>query len=72
MSDRTAGQSVEVRAMQEALKDRGFDPGPIDGVMGPQTAAALREYQRAENLRITGQLDAATVSSLSARKKQNP
>jgi hyperosmotically inducible protein len=63
--------SDEVRAMQDALKDRGFDPGPSDGVMGPRTAGALREYQKAENLRVTGQLDARTVSSLQ-KKRQSP
>ena len=65
-------QSAEVRAMQEALKDRGYNPGPIDGLMGPRTAAALREYQRTEKLTVTGQMDAATVSSLSTRKRQSP
>lgn len=29
-----------VRALQESLKKDGFDPGPIDGIMGPQTQAA--------------------------------
>lgn len=63
-----SAQSAEVRAMQEALKQRGYDPGPIDGAMGPRTASALREYQRTENLRVTGQMDAETISSLKARQ----
>lgn len=62
--------TAEVRAMQEALKDRGYDPGPVDGVMGPRTASALRDYQKTENLRVTGQLDAETVSSLKAPAKR--
>lgn len=64
------GGSAEVTAMQEALKDRGYDPGAVDGVMGPRTASALREYQKTENLRVTGQLDAETVSSLKAPAKR--
>ena len=30
-----------VEAMQRALRDAGFSPGPIDGIMGPKTEAAL-------------------------------
>lgn len=43
------GSRAQVVAMQQALKDEGFDPGPIDGIVGPRTNAALRDYQRAEN-----------------------
>jgi peptidoglycan hydrolase-like protein with peptidoglycan-binding domain len=45
----TAGSQAQVMAMQQVLKDKGFDPGPIDGIVGPRTTAALRDYQRAEN-----------------------
>ncbi|MEJ0012401.1 MAG: peptidoglycan-binding protein [Bauldia sp.] len=34
------------RAVQSALRQRGFDPGKIDGVYGRRTAAALKGYQR--------------------------
>jgi hypothetical protein len=40
----------KVRQLQEALKSKGHDPGPVDGIMGPKTQAALREYQKAENV----------------------
>lgn len=33
-------KAPEIRAYQEALKDLGYDPGPLDGVWGPRTAAA--------------------------------
>ena len=35
---------AHVREVQQALLDAGYDPGPIDGVMGPRTKAALRKY----------------------------
>jgi peptidoglycan hydrolase-like protein with peptidoglycan-binding domain len=54
----------QVKAVQEALKEKGFDPGAIDGAMGPRTTAALREFQQAEGLRVTGRLDAGTRSRL--------
>jgi len=62
---RPAGaKSDRVRAMQEALKTKGFDPGPIDGVHGPQTTQAVRDYQKSENLTVTGRGDAATLEKL--------
>jgi hyperosmotically inducible periplasmic protein len=53
-----------VMATQQALKARGFDPGPIDGLMGPGTASALRDYQKSENIAITGRMDADTAAKL--------
>lgn len=41
---------------QRALRDLGHQPGPIDGVVGPRTQAALMSYQRSEGLPITGRL----------------
>ncbi len=49
---------------QVALARRGFSSGPIDGVPGPQTRAALRAFQRRERLPETGALDAATRGRL--------
>jgi Putative peptidoglycan binding domain len=56
----------DVRDAQRALKAKGFDPGPIDGKMGPRTSAAVKEFQDKENLTATGQLDAETQSRLMA------
>lgn len=36
--------------LQKALKREGFEPGPIDGVMGRGTSRALQEYQKANKL----------------------
>ncbi len=58
-----AGQQ-HVKRAQQALKDSGIDPGPVDGIMGPQTAAALETYQRRENLTVTGRADAETLGRL--------
>jgi hypothetical protein len=38
------------RDIQTVLKSKGHHPGPIDGVVGKQTLAAIRAFQRAENL----------------------
>jgi len=35
-----------VRGLQEALVAEGLDPGPVDGVFGPRTQAALAEHYK--------------------------
>jgi peptidoglycan hydrolase-like protein with peptidoglycan-binding domain len=40
-------EASDVRMVQVRLKDAGFDPGPIDGVMGAKTKAALFRFQAA-------------------------
>jgi peptidoglycan hydrolase-like protein with peptidoglycan-binding domain len=59
-----------VRA-QRQLKALGFNPGSVDGQTGPQTEAAVREYQRAYRLPQTGMLDEATVRSLLPERTQS-
>jgi hypothetical protein len=40
----------EVRELQDKLGAAGFTVGPIDGVLGPQTQAALRRYAQSRSL----------------------
>ena len=61
-----------IRQAQEALKNKGRDPGPIDGVLGPRTVAALNDYQKAEGLATTGRLDAKTMASLGIQALPEP
>ena len=49
---------------QIALARRGFSAGPIDGVGGAQSAAALRAFQQHTALRPTGWLDEPTRTAL--------
>lgn len=49
---------------QERLKAMGFDSGPVDGVLGPQTRAALRRYQASQGLPATGALNEVTRQAL--------
>jgi lipoprotein-anchoring transpeptidase ErfK/SrfK len=62
-----AAPAVELGAQAELqleLHRRGFSCGPIDGVRGPQTAAALRAFQRYAGLPDTGDADAVTREKL--------
>ena len=64
---RTAGgqwSKDRVKAIQEALKTKGFDPGTADGVVGPKTNQALRDFQKSNNLQATGRIDDKTASAL--------
>jgi peptidoglycan hydrolase-like protein with peptidoglycan-binding domain len=62
---------ADTRAAQEALKTQGFDPGPIDGRMGPRTSAAISDYQRKNDLPVTGMLDDATMAKLEVRSTRS-
>jgi len=64
---RPAGSYAQIVAMQQALKDKGFDPGATDGIMGPRTAAALKAYQKSENLPMTGTMDGDTGAKLGVK-----
>jgi hypothetical protein len=66
-SEAAADQNM-VREAQIALRDAGFDPGGIDGVMGPKTGAALREFQASQGLPQTGKLDATTQQHLLTKR----
>lgn len=74
--DRPSAEAAQadVRDAQEKLKEKGYDPGPIDGVWGPRTAAAVRDYQRAEKLTMTSRLDQETAAklALTSRRPQSP
>lgn len=51
---RSASQGIgqqDVRQAQEALKNQGHDPGPVDGIMGSQTRQALRAFQSKNGLK---------------------
>ena len=54
----------DVKKLQETLRDKGYDVGEIDGRMGPKTREGIRQYQKAENLPVTGHLDAETAGKI--------
>ncbi len=52
----------QVRQLQQALNDNGFDAGEVDGVFGPRTRAALSRFQSRAGLQPTGQMDQQTLA----------
>ncbi len=55
-----------VTNLQSQLAARGYDPGPIDGMMGERTRAAIRAYQRDRQMPVDGQVSQALVASLAS------
>ncbi|HXH14284.1 MAG TPA: peptidoglycan-binding domain-containing protein [Alphaproteobacteria bacterium] len=49
---------------QDELRELDYDPGPLDGILGPRTARTLRNYQRDYGLPVTGTLNAQTRREL--------
>ncbi|MGF1624505.1 MAG: peptidoglycan-binding protein [Alphaproteobacteria bacterium] len=49
---------------QQLLIDAGFDPGSPDGLSGGRTEAAMRAFQEAQGLRVTGTLTLETLNAL--------
>ncbi len=52
--------SPRVRTLQSRLKARGLKPGPVDGMFGPRTQAAVERLQRSNGLDATGVVSRAT------------
>ena len=57
-------RSDEVTQLQQQLLLRGYSPGPADGSFGPQTRAALRDFQKTEGMIITGDMTDQTRAML--------
>ncbi len=53
-----------VASVQKALRAVGFDPGPVDGLVGPRTQSAVRAYQEARGLPQDGVITKTLLASL--------
>lgn len=55
---------ARVSQIQQALMEKGFDPGPIDGVIGPKTIAAMNRFQKANDLPVDEYLNMESIRAL--------
>ncbi|MDX6269835.1 MAG: N-acetylmuramoyl-L-alanine amidase [Acidobacteriota bacterium] len=54
----------QIKQAQALLKTRGFYGGQGDGKLNDDTRAALRKYQEAEGLKVTGTLNKVTLERM--------
>jgi len=64
--------SSQVTSAQRQLNALGLNASTEDGLTGPATDAAVRSFQQANGLEVTGRLDAATTSALAPESTFNP
>ncbi len=53
-----------IEGLQRDLRSLGYDPGPIDGRLGPRTLAAIRAYQAETGIGVDGRVTADLVDGL--------
>jgi peptidoglycan hydrolase-like protein with peptidoglycan-binding domain len=66
------GTMEKVKEVQQALKDKGYDPGPVDGAMGARTKDAIKSFQSASNLQATGTINTETAEKLGVQSSSSP
>lgn len=59
-----------IRNIQGILNQNGYDAGPADGLMGSRTRQAIVDFQKANGLLPTGEVDRALVNKLLEVNKQ--
>ena len=60
------------RLIQQGLRNEGFDPGAPDGLFGPRTRRAIRQWQTARGITPTGYLDPIQTQTLRAAGALHP
>lgn len=70
------GFNPRLKDIEKTLKEEGFNPGAVDGIMDKQARKAIREFQKANKLQATSFINAKTKAKLEglslqkAKKKQ--
>jgi hypothetical protein len=60
----SGGRNPQIAGLQVALRAQGLYRGPIDAISGPETVAAVRDFQRIQGLPVSGLADARTREAL--------
>lgn len=53
-----------IEAVQEILAKMGYDPGPVDGLIGPGTARAIRSFEEQQKMPQKGRISGAVLQAL--------
>lgn len=65
-SSAEAKSSPIVKELQEGLKDLGYHPGAADGIYGPHTTDAVKEFQTDAGITVDGKYGPETHRALEA------
>ncbi len=57
-------RSQTIETVQRKLVENGYEPGPVDGVQGQMTMAAIMAYQHDHDLPITGVASSALLKNM--------
>jgi peptidoglycan hydrolase-like protein with peptidoglycan-binding domain len=58
------GRGEDVEQLERNLAALGYDPGTVDGDFTPETAAAVRAWQKSVGLKATGEVELGRVAFL--------
>ena len=64
--------TADITAMQNQLISLGYAPGEADGILGPATRSALREFQLDHELVPDGYPDEASITALTGQAGTEP
>ncbi|RFB05827.1 lytic murein transglycosylase [Parvularcula marina] len=56
----------ERKMLQEVLTAKGYNPGPVDGIIGAGTQAAIRQWQKDQGVAADGYASAKTLAAMQA------
>jgi hypothetical protein len=54
--------------VQKKLNQSGYDCGKADGVVGSKTKAAIKKYQKDNNLKVTGTINSSLLKALNIKE----
>jgi peptidoglycan hydrolase-like protein with peptidoglycan-binding domain len=57
---------------QQAIADRGYYTGPVNGTWGPDSIEALKRFQQDQNLAPDGKLGSLSIIALGLGPKRDP
>ena len=63
-AEAAAYSKTTIKAVQKKLNKEGYDCGTPDGVAGKATKAAIKKYQKAEGLKVTGTINKELLKSM--------
>lgn len=53
-----------IKSVQQTLSGLGYDPGPIDGLLGSSTETAIKKFEASRKLPVTGKINGRMVKEL--------